>query len=135
MYEKTLESRLLQIFGIKKVEFDSYKLGRDQEILWCNVFDCNVRFGDTGHERAIVTGQLEISAAKGKLFCGWLHKQTLKNTNRDFWFSPYERDIHFEDNGKVFTKYSMEFAYFYDGQFNPPISEIEEPFEITVTTN
>jgi hypothetical protein len=120
MFIEALETDLIKVFEIKKVVFSSI-LGEEQDILYCEVMR-SINDIKNGRQHAQVYGEVAMISPSRKLYYGWLHKQISRMPpalNAKFIFSNTEKRQAGTYGDKVLDRHSVEFTYFYDGEFNP----------------
>lgn len=118
MFEKTLETKLKKIFGVKKVTFSQPGKSNEQEVLFVDVEQSRNRFKD-GFFIARVTGTLTINANADKLPFGYFSKQIEKADPADKEGLAF---FDFERNNKIYqniVQRTVSFTYFFKDQFDP----------------
>lgn len=117
---ENLEACLLNIFGVKKIKFMTAVYGQEQDCIYCDI-EKSVQTIRDNKENVVVNGKISIYGTDKKNTSGFLHKKIYQMTpemSRKFWFSPNEivdEISNFEDMLKV---YSVNFIFYYSGQFN-----------------
>lgn len=117
MYKKKLEEVLKEIFGVKSIIFDSFSLGKEQSVIFVNVFNEKIHCSKWKNERYCrVNGKLELCGNKEQFYSGWFHdKYAIANSvlKKGLSISSTENSISFPFNQKMFEKISVDFEYIF----------------------
>jgi hypothetical protein len=123
VFKATLEAQLKRIFRLEKVTFDTPGESQEQEGLFVAVSKCKTKVKD-GREIALVQGTIHIFSNADKLKYGFFSKALDQarpaDTKKLFFFN-------FEENRGTFRNIcerSLDFLYFFDGQFDPALGSI-----------
>ncbi|MDR0676885.1 MAG: hypothetical protein LBF97_07615 [Elusimicrobiota bacterium] len=99
MFHKALEKDFKNIFQINKVLFTHAKLGREQQVLLCNITR-TIPSTELGEERARVEGTIAIIGKLEENFSGYFQKcmmKAAKDILNRFWFGRTEEQISMGD--------------------------------------
>lgn len=117
MYKKELEAKLKDIFGVKSIIFDSFKLGKEQSVIFVDVFNEKIKYSTYKHYKYCrVIGKLEICGNKEQFFSGWFHEKFCladETQKKGLSISSKENTISFAFNQKMFEKLSLDFEYIF----------------------
>ncbi|MDR0676932.1 MAG: hypothetical protein LBF97_07860 [Elusimicrobiota bacterium] len=122
MYHKALERDLISIFGVKKVLFGNVALGKEQEVLYCDIEKNSIRQAGNGKANGMVFGKIAILAqAKANPNVFFLSKKEKANPKilSRFSFSSIENNIDTTEYDVFFNCYSIDFVYFWREDFDP----------------
>ncbi len=130
MYKEALTEKLKNIFGIKSVIYDSFKLGKEQSVIVVNVFNEKIKYSTYNHYKYCrVVGKLEICGNKEQFFSGWFHEKYVlapEELKKGLSISSNEVPLSFSFNQKMFEKISLDFEYiFCYNDFNKERRKIE----------
>ncbi len=123
MFEATLEAQLKRIFKLEKVTFDTPGESQEQEGLFVAVKTAKTRIRD-GREIALVQGTLHIFANAEKLKYGYFSKsldQARPADTKKLFFFNFEENLGTRGN---ICERSLDFLYFFDGQYDPALGSI-----------
>lgn len=122
MFEKALEENLKQIFGTK-VSYNAPSESQEQDLLFVAIDVARPTIKD-GKAIARVTGRLHMYSQNDKLTYGFFMKK-LKEAKPD-WTKPFFF-FDFEENtnryGNICER-SANFVYFFNGQYDPDLGNI-----------
>lgn len=122
MFEAALEADLKKILDIKKVKFESLDLESEQEVIICDID--RVKYGKQGKDMTCrVSGRIGIKSDKARITNGFIHKRFALNPDGKslrFWISANEENEKFTKLNNYFTKYTVEFIYWWKTEYNPP---------------
>lgn len=117
MYKKSLEKKLKEIFGVKSIIFDSFSLGKEQSVIFVNVFNERINCSRWKNKRYCrVDGRLELFGNKEQFYSGWMHeKYAIANSElkKDLYIAGKENSISVPFNQKMFEKISVDFEYIF----------------------
>jgi hypothetical protein len=123
MFEATLEAQLKRIFSTKKVTFDKPGESQEQEGLFVDIQKAKTKIRD-GKEIALVQGTIHVFAKADKLKYGFFSKALNEakpaDTKKLFFFNFEENKGTYQD----ICERSLDFLYFFDGQFDPALGSI-----------
>ncbi|MDR2708361.1 MAG: hypothetical protein LBC07_00090 [Elusimicrobiota bacterium] len=118
MFIANLTRDLKSVFEVKKIVFSSVL--EEQECIYCDILQAvNDIKGE--YESAQVKGEIAMIAAFGKLKYGFFHKQIIRGDPKiisKFIFSNAEKRTALDYGDKILQRHSVEFTYFYEGQFD-----------------
>ena len=129
MFEKTLETKLKDIFDVKKVVYDQPGESEEQECIFIEIEQSRNHVKDKRFI-ARVNGTLTIVGSSEKMPYGFFSKkidEAKPAVKRDLAFFNLER------NTRVFrniVQRTADFTFFFNGQYDPNIGSIT-----SVTTN
>lgn len=118
-----LQTKLKAIFDFDKVTFDNPSDSQEQEAVFVQIADARVKLKD-GRQIARVTGMIRVFANSSKLPYGYFSKclaEAEPEDTKDLFFH------NFEENKGTFqniAERSLEFVYFFDGQYDPNVGSI-----------
>lgn len=133
MFKKDIEKRLFDIFGLDRIIFDAFNLGKEQEALFVDI-DNIKDYVQAGKMCFIVDGRIAICAISEKHKYGWVHGRIELadfKVKAPFIFGRDESQIKFSHNNNDYTKYEVPFTYMYSCEFNK-IKDFIESAEINL---
>jgi hypothetical protein len=123
---RILEEKLKQIFGINKVIFDQFELGKEQGALFCDINKVRCQISE-GKKSLLVTGTLCVCAPKEKMPLGYFaEKRALAKDENELSLGLDELPVQFKNNNDFYIKNDVEFTYKTIRDFNPPYGVINE---------
>lgn len=125
MFKATLEAQLKQIFRVGKVTFDQPGESQEQEGFFVDVKKAKTKVRD-GREIALVEGSIHMFVNSDKMKYGFFSKalnEAPASVKKQLFF------FNFEENKGTYRNIcerSLDFLYFFDGQFDPALGSITE---------
>lgn len=132
-FETAMTSSLKRIFGIKKVTFDLPGETQEQECLFVQVTKAVPKIMDR-LEHYRVEGAIRVFVNSDKMPYGFFSKaidRAPKADKSQFYF--FEQETN-EGTYRNISERTISFVYFYDGQYNPEIGEMES-IDLTTEVN
>lgn len=122
MFERSLKSKLQQIFAMKKATFDEPGESQEQDCLFIQVDRSRNSFKD-GRAYSRVEGRLVVFAAADKLPFAYMSKSIAEHPDeaKDFFFFEIEENTRTYQN---IVQRSVSFVYFFNSQYDPAIGTI-----------
>lgn len=134
MFEKTLEAKFKQLFGVKKVDFALPGESQEQECLFVNIENAKPRYKD-GMVFYRVTGVASIFGNAKKMPFGYFSNAiinpSLQDITKDLFFYDIETSTR---TYRDIVERSFSFVYFFSSQYDPKIGTITSLDE-TITIN
>jgi hypothetical protein len=118
MFRSSLKTSLENIFGLKRVSFDTPGDTKEQEVLFVEIKN-NVSRVTNGRAIAKATGTLSVYANQEKLPFGYFHKKINSANIEDtcnFFFHGFDSNEKYFGN---LIERSLNFVYFYNSEYNP----------------
>lgn len=131
MFENKLKEDLKSIFKVKKITYDQPSNMDEQDCIFVEIESSNNQIRD-GRVRAQVTCTATIYAQNDKLPFGFVSKaikQSDPTITKNFFFYDLEQNSKTYQN---LVQRSFSFVYFFSGQYDPNIGNIDE-VELTIT--
>lgn len=127
MFRSDLEKKLKTVFGVEKVIYDQFSLGKEIDALFCDIDEARV-YTPQGGRSFIVTGRLTLCGYAGKNQYGWIHNRielAKKADIAELWLGRNETPVKFSHNNGDYVKYDVDFIYRWAGQYNAEQEKIE----------
>lgn len=130
MFEKELEQKFQQIFGVKKVTFDAPSSMKEQDCIFIDIENADNFFEDKKCKSKI-TGNAFMISRNTKIPFGFFQK-AIDKADADL-----TKDLFFYDLEVNTTRYrdlvqrGFSFIYFFSGQYDPDVGTINSA-DITV---
>lgn len=124
MFETELKAAFKEIFKVDKITFDEPGESREQECIFVEIENARPTIRD-GQEIYKVTGNAIMIAQSDKMpfgFFGKALKQADPDTTKDFFFYALESNTRRFRN---IVQRGFSFVYFFNGQYDPDIANIE----------
>lgn len=128
MFRKSLEQKLKEIFGFKKITFDAPSDSFEQDTMFVELGDCKTRPTAEGKITAKVTGQLVVFSQDMRFTFGALAKlieQANAEAKKDLFF--FNVDTNVENSPARLSNISerrTSFVYLYSAQYDPNLGVI-----------
>lgn len=131
MYKKELTKKLKSIFGVQSVIYDSFALGKEQSVIFVNVFNERIKCSKYKNQRYCrVEGKLELCGNKEQFHSGWFHEKYIiadTQLKDGLAIAGNETSISFPFNQKMFEKISVDFEYiFCDNDWDKERAKIKQ---------
>jgi hypothetical protein len=124
VFEKDLAEKFERIFGFENVTFDQVSESREQEGVFIQIQRVRPTIKD-GKQLSFVQGTVRVFAQNSKLPYGYFLKMIRladQADTKDLFFFNFESNAGYYRN---LTERSLEFYYFFSGQYDPNIGNIE----------
>lgn len=124
MFEQDLKGKLERIFGFDKVTFDQVSESKEQEGVFVQIDQARPTIKD-GKQLSFVRGKVRVFAQNEKLPYGYFLKMIRlaePSDTKDLFFFDMETNAGYYRN---LTERSLSFVYFFSGQYDPNIGNIE----------
>ena len=127
MFREKLADKLKIIFGVDKVLFDDFTLGKEQGVLFVDID--NVKDYRTENRKSlIIDGRISFCEKADKNKFSLLHdkiEMAENNLTSGIWFARNERSIKYNHNNNDFVKYDIDFIYSFNDEFVKTRDKIE----------
>jgi hypothetical protein len=132
---KILEQKIKELFGVSKVIFDAFTIGKEQEAIFCDIDGITTKIS-SGKKSLLITGTLCICAIRERVPLGFFNeKMSLAKNESEFKVLSSETPIQFQNNNDFFIKNEVGFVYKTVRDFNPPFKVMDtEQINISVQT-
>ena len=128
MFRKDLESKLSEIFGVKKVTFDAFSESYAQDTLFVEVQDVSNQRASKGRASAKVTGQLVIFTQDNKMPYGFFSKRLSTaplSASKDLFFFDMDREaLNSPARLQNISERRASFVFLFSTAYNPSKGEI-----------
>jgi hypothetical protein len=119
-----LRAKLIKMFGVKKVLFDSFSLGKEQGVLFCDIEKIETKITQ-GIKSILITGTLCICVSSEKMNISFFQEKASLSNDKELSINSTEIPLPFSSNGNEFIKNEVLFTYKTSVQFNQPYETFE----------
>ena len=127
MFNKNLEEKLINIFGISRVSFAEPSAENEQNVLFVNITNCKTSFA-AKNIYFEVRGGITLYSINERLPFGYFQRKielAKKEDAERFFFYNIEENLQY--GGQVgLTERTCDFVFTYSTDFNPNRGEINE---------
>lgn len=123
MFEAELEQKFKDIFGVKKVTYDTPGESEEQNTLFVQIEEPKFTFSDK-NVKALVNGRAVLTGRNDALPFGFFSKCIANASNaltKDLFFSDFETNTQRLQN---IVQRGFSFTYFFNSQHDPAVGTI-----------